>query len=52
MVRGMTYARALERADELLADVVGKTRVWGDELEALRQGIARALMEAGEKRWQ
>lgn len=48
----MTHARALQWADELLAEVVGKTRVWGDELETLRQSIAKALMEAGEKRWQ
>lgn len=48
----MTYTRALEWADEILADVVGKTRVWGEELDILRQSIAKALMEAGEKRWQ
>lgn len=37
---------AFEEADTLLAEVVAKTRIWGDDLQDLRQRIAAALLRA------
>lgn len=44
----MIPAWAFEQADGLLAELVAKSRIWGDELQDLRLEIARALGSAAE----